>query len=407
MRSEAVFKAIEKEYNRQKHNIELIASENYVSKEVLEATGSVLTNKYAEGYPNRRYYGGCECVDEVEELAKTYLKELFHAEHVNVQPHSGSQANMAVYMSVLKPGDKILGMDLKAGGHLSHGYNLNFSGQLYESFSYGVNPETERLDYDEILRLAKEIKPQMIVCGASAYAREIDFSKFREIADEVGAYLFVDMAHIAGLVAAGLHMSPVPYADFVASTTHKTLRGPRGGIIMCKEQYAKALDRALFPGSQGGPWMHVIAGKAQCFYEALDPSFKEYAKQIILNIKALAKTLEDGGIRLVSGGSDNHLLLCDLTNIGVTGKEAEVLLDKVCITCNKNAIPNDPLKPAVTSGIRLGSAAMTTRGFKEAEFIKTGELILKVLKNKDNEVVLNEVRKEVIELTDRFPYQPY
>lgn len=407
MRSEAVFKAIEKEYNRQKHNIELIASENYVSKEVLEATGSVLTNKYAEGYPNRRYYGGCECVDEVEELAKTYLKELFHAEHVNVQPHSGSQANMAVYMSVLKPGDKILGMDLKAGGHLSHGYNLNFSGQLYESFSYGVNPETERLDYDEILRLAKEIKPQMIVCGASAYAREIDFSKFREIADEVGAYLFVDMAHIAGLVAAGLHMSPVPYADFVASTTHKTLRGPRGGIIMCKEQYAKALDRALFPGSQGGPLMHVIAGKAQCFYEALDPSFKEYAKQIILNIKALAKTLEDGGIRLVSGGSDNHLLLCDLTNIGVTGKEAEVLLDKVCITCNKNAIPNDPLKPAVTSGIRLGSAAMTTRGFKEAEFIKTGELILKVLKNKDNEVVLNEVRKEVIELTDRFPYQPY
>ena len=407
MRSEAVFKAIEKEYNRQKHNIELIASENYVSKEVLEATGSVLTNKYAEGYPNRRYYGGCECVDEVEELAKTYLKELFHAEHVNVQPHSGSQANMAVYMSVLKPGDKILGMDLKAGGHLSHGYNLNFSGQLYESFSYGVNPETERLDYDEILRLAKEIKPRMIVCGASAYAREIDFSKFREIADEVGAYLFVDMAHIAGLVAAGLHMSPVPYADFVASTTHKTLRGPRGGIIMCKEQYAKALDRALFPGSQGGPLMHVIAGKAQCFYEALDPSFKEYAKQIILNIKALAKTLEDGGIRLVSGGSDNHLLLCDLTNIGVTGKEAEVLLDKVCITCNKNAIPNDPLKPAVTSGIRLGSAAMTTRGFKEAEFIKTGELILKVLKNKDNEVVLNEVRKEVIELTDRFPYQPY
>ena len=407
MRSEAVFKAIEKEYNRQKHNIELIASENYVSKEVLEATGSVLTNKYAEGYPNRRYYGGCECVDEVEELAKTYLKELFHAEHVNVQPHSGSQANMAVYMSVLKPGDKILGMDLKAGGHLSHGYNLNFSGQLYESFSYGVNPETERLDYDEILRLAKEIKPQMIVCGASAYAREIDFSKFREIADEVGAYLFVDMAHIAGLVAAGLHMSPVPYDDFVASTTHKTLRGPRGGIIMCKEQYAKALDRALFPGSQGGPLMHVIAGKAQCFYEALDPSFKEYAKQIILNIKALAKTLEDGGIRLVSGGSDNHLLLCDLTNIGVTGKEAEVLLDKVCITCNKNAIPNDPLKPAVTSGIRLGSAAMTTRGFKEAEFIKTGELILKVLKNKDNEVVLNEVRKEVIELTDRFPYQPY
>ena len=404
---ERLLNSINREQQRQDNHIELIASENFVSKAVMEAVGSCLTNKYAEGYPGKRYYGGCQYVDEVEDIAREYAKTLFNAEHVNVQPHCGSSTNMAVYMTILEPGDRVLGMDLAAGGHLTHGSPLSFSGKLYRFYSYGVNPETEMIDYEEVRKIANEVKPKLIVCGASAYSREIDFRKFREIADEVGAYLLCDMAHIAGLVAAGLHMSPIPYCDFVTSTTHKTLRGPRGGIIMCKEQYAKALDRALFPGSQGGPLMHVIAGKAQCFYEALDPSFKEYAKQIILNIKALAKTLEDGGIRLVSGGSDNHLLLCDLTNIGVTGKEAEVLLDKVCITCNKNAIPNDPLKPAVTSGIRLGSAAMTTRGFKEAEFIKTGELILKVLKNKDNEVVLNEVRKEVIELTDRFPYQPY
>ena len=398
---------LDKEKNRQRDNIELIASENYVSNDILELQGSIFTNKYAEGYPGKRYYGGCENVDDIENLAIEYVCKLFNVKYANVQPHSGSQANMAVYRALLNHGDKIMGLNLSHGGHLTHGHKLNFSGIDYEVVSYNVDNDSEVIDYDKVREIALKEKPKMIIAGASAYSREIDFKKFKDIALEVGAYLMVDMAHIAGLVAAGLHPSPVPYCDFVTTTTHKTLRGPRGGIIMCKEQYAKALDRALFPGSQGGPLMHVIAGKAQCFYEALDPSFKEYAKQIILNIKALAKTLEDGGIRLVSGGSDNHLLLCDLTNIGVTGKEAEVLLDKVCITCNKNAIPNDPLKPAVTSGIRLGSAAMTTRGFKEVEFIKTGELILKVLKNKDNEVVLNEVRKEVIELTDRFPYQPY
>ena len=405
MRSEAVFKAIEKEYNRQKHNIELIASENYVSKEVLEATGSVLTNKYAEGYPNRRYYGGCECVDEVEELAKTYLKELFHAEHVNVQPHSGSQANMAVYMSVLKPGDKILGMDLKAGGHLSHGYNLNFSGQLYESFSYGVNPETERLDYDEILRLAKEIKPQMIVCGASAYAREIDFSKFREIADEVGAYLFVDMAHIAGLVAAGLHMSPMPYADFVASTTHKTLRGPRGGIILTNnEQIIKRVNKVVFPGIQGGPLMHVIAAKAVCFSEAMSKDFIDYEKQVVKNAKVLCDVLKMLGFKIVSGGTDNHLLLVDVKkSVNMTGKEAEKILDSIGITCNKNVIPYDTTTPFITSGIRLGTAAMTTRGFKEEEFVEVGKIISDVLHNFDDKLLLNEAKKRVDNLCNNFP----
>lgn len=399
--------AMQKEYHRQQHSIELIASENFVSKEVLEATGSILTNKYAEGYPKARYYGGCTYVDEVEDLARNYLRLLFGAEHVNVQAHSGSQANMAVYMAVLNPGDKILGMDLKSGGHLTHGYNLNFSGRLYESYSYGVDRETETIDYDEVLKIAKEIKPQMIVCGASAYARVIDFKRFREIADEVGAYLMVDMAHIAGLVAAGVHPSPVPYADFVTSTTHKTLRGPRGGIILCKKAYAKQIDKALFPGSQGGPLMHVIAGKAQCFAEALTPEFAKYQAQVVKNAKALAKTLEDGGLRLVSGGTDNHLVLVDLTNINVTGKEAELLLDEVGITCNKNAIPYDPLKPMVTSGIRLGTAAMTTRGFKEDEFIKVGELILQILKNKDDGDIKEEVRNEVARLTDQYPYKPY
>ena len=362
--------AMTREYRRQQNNIELIASENFVSKEVLEATGSILTNKYAEGYPKARYYGGCEYVDEVEDLARNYLRLLFGAEHANVQPHSGSQANMAVYMAVLNPGDKILGMDLKSGGHLTHGYNLNFSGRLYESYTYGVDKETETIDYEEVLKIAKEIKPKMIVCGASAYARTIDFKRFRAIADEVGAYLMVDMAHIAGLVAAGVHPSPVPYADFETSTTHKTLRGPRGGIILCKKEYAKQVDKALFPGSQGGPLMHVIAGKAQCFAEALTPEFAMYQTSVVKNAKALAKTLEAGGLRLVSGGTDNHLVLVDLTNINVTGKEAELLLDEVGITCNKNAIPYDPLKPMVTSGIRLGTAAMTTRGFNEKEFIK-------------------------------------
>lgn len=407
MKDDALFAAIDREYFRQQHNIELIASENYVSKEVLAATGSILTNKYAEGYPKARYYGGCEYVDEVEEIARDHLKELFKAEHVNVQPHSGSQANMAVYMSALAPGDKILGMSLKAGGHLTHGYSLNFSGKLYESHTYGVDEETEMINYDEVADLAQAIRPKMIVAGASAYPRIIDFEKFRQIADSVGAYLMVDMAHIAGLVAAGLHPSPVPYADFVTSTTHKTLRGPRGGIILCKEKYAKALDKTLFPGMQGGPLMHVIAGKAQCFYEALDPSFKEYMAQVVKNAKVMADRFAENGLRVVTGGTDNHLLLLDLTNYQISGKEAEVLLDEVNITCNKNTIPNDPLKANVTSGIRIGTAAMTTRGFKENEFIQTADLVSAVLAHPQDEKIKAKVKAAVRELTDRFPYQPY
>jgi glycine hydroxymethyltransferase len=395
-------KILENETLRQKHNIELIASENYASKDVMALCGSVFTNKYAEGYPQARYYGGCENVDEVESLAIEYLKEIYHCDHANVQPHSGSSANMAVYMSVLKPGAKILGMDLKAGGHLTHGYSLSFSGQLYQSFSYGVDPKTEVIDYDDVLRIAKEVKPQMIVCGASAYPRFIDFKKFREIADEVGAYLMVDMAHIAGLVAVGLHPSPVPYADFVTSTTHKTLRGPRGGIILCKQEYAKKLDRAVFPGIQGGPLEHIIAGKAQCFYEALQPEFKVYQQQVLDNIQVLGAELVKGGLRLVSGGSDNHLLLVDLSNLNISGKTAETVLDEVCITVNKNAIPNDPLKATLTSGIRLGTAAMTTRGFKEEEFKKVAGFILAVLKNPEDEALKADIKKQVIELTDRF-----
>ncbi len=406
MRDQRLFKAIDKEYQRQRHNIELIASENYVSKAVLEATGSILTNKYAEGYPNARYYGGCSYVDEVEDIAREYLKELFHAEHVNVQPHSGSQANMAVYMAFLKPGDKILGMSLKSGGHLTHGYKLNFSGGLYEAITYDVDEKTEMLDLDMIRDIALKERPKMIVCGASAYARSIDFKGFRDIADEVGAYLFVDMAHIAGLCATGAHMSPIPYADVVTSTTHKTLRGSRGGIILCKEQYAKAIDKSVFPGSQGGPLMHVIAGKAQCFYEALQPSYTEYIDQVVKNAKALGETLVDGGLRLVSGGTDNHLLLVDLRNLGVTGKEAEELLDEVDITCNKNTIPNDPQKANIASGIRLGTPAMTTRGFKEAEFRKVGELILQVLKYKDDQGMLRMIKEEVRKLTSAFDYRP-
>ncbi len=406
MRDQRLFKAIDKEYQRQRHNIELIASENYVSKAVLEATGSILTNKYAEGYPNARYYGGCSYVDEVEDIARDYLKELFGAEHVNVQPHSGSQANMAVYMAFLKPGDKILGMSLKSGGHLTHGYKLNFSGGLYEAITYDVDEKTEMLDLDMIRNIALKERPKMIVCGASAYARSIDFKGFRDIADEVGAYLFVDMAHIAGLCATGAHMSPIPYADVVTSTTHKTLRGPRGGIILCKEQYAKAIDKSVFPGSQGGPLMHVIAGKAQCFYEALQPSYTEYIDQVVKNAKALGETLVDGGLRLVSGGTDNHLLLVDLRNLGVTGKEAEELLDEVDITCNKNTIPNDPQKANIASGIRLGTPAMTTRGFKEAEFRKVGELILQVLKYKDDQRMLRMIKEEVRKLTSAFDYRP-
>lgn len=347
--------AINAEIERQRYNIELIASENFVSQDVLDAVGSVLTNKYAEGYPSRRYYGGCKHVDEVENLAKERLKKLFNAEHVNVQPHSGSQANMAVYMSVLKPKDVVLGMDLSCGGHLTHGSRLSFSGKLYKFHSYGVDQETEMIDYDMVLKLAKGIKPKMIVVGASAYSREIDFKKFREICDEVGAYMMVDMAHIAGLVAAGVHSSPVPYADFVTSTTHKTLRGPRGGIILCKEEYAKVIDKTVFPGIQGGPLMHVIAGKAVCFREALQPEFKTYAQNVVRNCKVLCDTLIEEGFRIVSGGTDNHLISVDVKgSIGMTGKEAEKLLDEVHITCNKNTIPYDTEKPFITSGIRLG-----------------------------------------------------
>lgn len=395
-------KAIQGELNRQEENIELIASENFVSKDILKVTGTILTNKYAEGYPNKRYYGGCKYIDEVEELAKNLLKELYQAEHVNVQPHSGSSANMAAYMSVLKPNDRILGMDLKAGGHLTHGYVLSFSGQLFEAKTYGLNAETEELDYDEILKIAKEFKPKMIVAGASAYSKVIDFKKFREIADEVGAYLMVDMAHIAGLVAAKIHPSPIPYADIVTSTTHKTLRGPRGGIILCKQEFAKQVDRAVFPGIQGGPLMHIIAAKAQCFHEALQPEFIEYQKQVVKNCKTLANELEKSGLRIVSGGTENHLVLIDLTNFNITGKEAEEVLDEVNITCNKNAIPNDPLKPMITSGIRLGTAAMTTKGFKEEEFRKIANYIVQVLKNPKDVDLKTRIKKEIIELNSKF-----
>lgn len=397
--------AIKQEEYRQKNNIELIASENFVSKDVLEAAGSILTNKYAEGYPNKRYYGGCEMVDIVETLAIERAKQIFGAEHANVQPHSGSQANMAVYMSVLKPNDKIMGMDLNSGGHLTHGFSMNFSGQLYNVVSYGVNKDTEMLDYDEILKLAKIEKPKMIVVGASAYSREIDFKKFREICDEVQAYLMVDMAHIAGLVAAKLHNNPVVYADFVTSTTHKTLRGPRGGLILCKKEYANIIDKTVFPGIQGGPLMHIIAAKAACFYEVLQPEFKEYASNIIKNCKALGESLKEEGFRLVSGGSDNHLINVDVkSSINMTGKTAEKLLDEVNITCNKNTIPYDSEKPFTASGIRLGSAAMTTKGFNEEEFKLIGKLISKVLKNPDDENIKAQVKEEVKNLVEKHPF---
>lgn len=404
MHDAAVRKAIELETQRQTHNIELIASENYVSRDVLEAVGSILTNKYAEGYPGRRYYGGCVDVDIIENLARDRLCELFHAEHANVQPHSGSQANMAVYMTILQPGDKVLGMDLSSGGHLTHGHQLNFSGRLYEFHSYGVDKETEQINYEELRRIALEVKPKLIVAGASAYPREIDFKKFREIADEAGAYLMVDMAHIAGLVAAGLHMSPVPYAHFVTSTTHKTLRGPRGGIILCKQEFAKDLDRNVFPGIQGGPLMHVIAGKAVCFGEALKPEFTDYARQIIANCQALCEALQQEGLRIVTGGTDNHLILADVkSSYGITGKKAEALLDEINITCNKNTIPFDQEKPFVTSGIRLGTAAMTTRGFQEEEFHQVARWITTVLKNPEDEALKAKLRQEVMEMTARYP----
>ncbi|MDD5983251.1 MAG: serine hydroxymethyltransferase [Solobacterium sp.] len=400
---ERLLNSINREQQRQDNHIELIASENFVSKAVMEAVGSCLTNKYAEGYPGKRYYGGCQYVDEVEDIAREYAKTLFNAEHVNVQPHCGSSTNMAVYMTILEPGDRVLGMDLAAGGHLTHGSPLSFSGKLYRFYSYGVNPETEMIDYEEVRKIANEVKPKLIVCGASAYSREIDFRKFREIADEVGAYLLCDMAHIAGLVAAGLHMSPIPYCDFVTSTTHKTLRGPRGGVIFCKEKYAKDLDRVVFPGIQGGPLMHVIAGKAQCFYEAMQDDFKEYAQNIIKNAKALASSLEEEGFRLVTGGTDNHLLLVDVkSTFNMTGKEAEAILDSINITANKNAIPFDTEKPFKTSGIRLGTAAMTTRGFNEDDFRRVGKIIGSALSNPD-ESNLELLREEVIQMALSHP----
>ncbi len=403
-----LYESIKKEEERQKNNIELIASENFVSEAVMEAVGSVLTNKYSEGYPDKRYYGGCVYIDEVEKLAIERAKKLFGAEHANVQPHSGSQANMGVYLSVLEPGDTILGMSLDNGGHLTHGAKVNFSGKLFNIISYGVD-EDGYIDYEDVEKKALEFKPKMIVAGASAYPRKIDFAKFREIADKVGAYFMVDMAHIAGLVCTGNHMSPVPYADFVTSTTHKTLRGPRGGLILCKEAFAKQVDKTIFPGIQGGPLEHVIAGKAVCFKEALDPSFKEYINQVVLNCSTLANELIKRGFKLVSNGTDNHLMLIDLTSKNITGKEAEHLLETVNITVNKNAIPNDKEKPMVTSGIRVGTAACTTKGLKENDMIDLAKAFDLALSNnvnnkseEDYQKDLEEARTIVQKLTEKY-----
>lgn len=393
-----VFDAIENEKNRQQYHIELIASENFVSNAVLSATGSIMTNKYAEGYPNKRYYGGCQYVDVVEQLAKERLCKLFDVKYANVQPHSGSQANMAVYRALLKYGDKVLGMSLDAGGHLTHGYKLSFSGQDYETYFYGLDEKTEMINYDQVEQLALQIKPKMIIAGASAYPRAIDFKRFKEIADKVGAYLFVDMAHIAGLVAAGLHQNPCQYADVVTSTTHKTLRGSRGGIILTNNpDIAKKIDKTVFPGVQGGPLMHIIAAKAVAFKEALDTSFKDYQNQVIKNADALAKEMMKLGYHVISNGTDNHLMLIDIySTTGISGKEAESLLGEVNITCNKNSIPNDKLPPMVSSGIRLGTPAMTTRGFKEQDFIKVAHLIDDALKKNR---LQDEIKKDVIEMT--------
>ncbi len=400
----SVFEIIQKEFNRQNSNIELIASENFVSEAVMEAQGSVMTNKYAEGYPGRRYYGGCVFVDQTEQLAIDRAKALFNAEHVNVQPHSGSQANMAVYLVALEHGDTVLGMNLSHGGHLTHGAPVNFSGKFYNFVEYGVTKDEEHIDYEEVRKLAKEHQPKLIVAGASVYSRAIDFKKFKEIADEVGAKLMVDMAHIAGLVAAGLHQNPVEYADFVTTTTHKTLRGPRGGMILCKEEYKKDIDKTIFPGIQGGPLEHVIAGKAVAFGEALQPEFKTYQKQVIKNAQTLAQTLQDNGFRIVSGGTDNHLISVDVKgSVGITGKVAEEALDEIGITCNKNTIPFDQEKPFVTSGIRLGTPAATTRGFDEKAFEEVGLIISDVLKNHENQKVLEEAKKRVKTLTEQFP----
>jgi len=396
-----VAKSIEDEVQRQRTKIELIASENFVSEAVLEALGTPLTNKYAEGYPGKRYYGGCEHVDVIENLAIERAKQLFGAEHANVQPHSGAQANTAVYFAVLNPGDKILGMDLSHGGHLTHGMEKNISGKYYEVVSYGVSRKDYRIDYDEVRKIAKESRPKIIVAGASAYPRIIDFKIFSEIAKEVGAYLMVDMAHIAGLVACGLHPSPVPYADFVTTTTHKTLRGPRGGMILCKKEYAKMIDSAVFPGMQGGPLMHVIAAKAVSFKEALSESFKEYQMQVVKNAKALADALKEKGFKLVSDGTDNHLILVDLTNMNITGKEAQIRLDEVMITVNKNGIPFDTQSPFVTSGIRLGTPAVTTRGMKEEEMVEIADMIYLTITDFENskEKVIERVRN----ICSKFP----
>ena len=401
---ERIKEALELEYDRQKNNIELIASENYASKAVMELQGSIFTNKYAEGYPNKRYYGGCINVDKVESLAQEYLTKIFGCKYSNVQPHSGSSANMAVYRALLENGDTVLGMDLSNGGHLTHGHPMNFSGIDYNIVSYKVD-DNGFIDYDNILKLAKEHKPKMIIAGASAYSRIIDFKKFKEISEEVGAYLMVDMAHIAGLVAAGLHPSPVPYADVVTSTTHKTLRGPRGGIILTNnEDIINKVNKIVFPGIQGGPLMHVIAAKAQCFYETLKPEFIDYQKQVILNMKAMSDYFKENNIKVISDGTDNHLILLDIkSSFNMTGKQAEGILDQVNITVNKNTIPNETESPFKTSGIRIGSAAMTTRGFKEEEFIQVAKYIIKALNNYENEEILANIKKNVIELTSKFP----
>ncbi|KRM10115.1 serine hydroxymethyltransferase [Lentilactobacillus farraginis] len=396
--------AIAKEENRQEHNIELIASENIVSNAVRAAQGSVLTNKYAEGYPGRRYYGGCEFIDVVEQLAIDRAKELFGAEYANVQPHSGSQANQAVYAALLKPGDKILGMGLDAGGHLSHGAKVSFSGKLYDSYSYELDPKTQLIDYDQVAKIAQDVQPKLIIAGASAYSRIIDWDKFREIADSVGAYLMVDMAHIAGLVAAGLHPNPVPVADVVTTTTHKTLRGPRGGLILAKQKYAKKLNSAVFPGSQGGPLEHVIAGKAAAFYEDLQPSFKDYAAKIIKNAQAMAAVFQAAdNVSVLTGGTDNHLMTLNLTQAGLNGKDLQNILDTVHITTNKESIPNDPLPPSKTSGLRIGTPAITTRGFDEEDARQVARLILQVIKAPQDDNNLKDVAAKVEQLTEKHP----
>ena len=398
---EEIFSAMAKELQRQRDHIELIASENFTSPAVMEATGSHLTNKYAEGYPGRRFYGGCEYVDVVEDIARERAKQLFGAEHANVQPHSGSQANVAVYLALCKPGDVIMGMDLACGGHLTHGSKASITGKYFDVHGYGVDRETELIDYDEMRRMALELRPKMIISGASAYSRIIDWKRIREICDESGAYMFVDMAHIGGLVAAGAHPSPVPYADVVTTTTHKTLRGPRGAVILCKADLAKKIDSAIFPGSQGGPLMHVVAAKAVCFKEAMSQEFKDYQFQVVKNAKALAETLAAGGVRLVSGGTDNHLMLADVMSMGVTGRDMQELLDRANITANKNAIPFDEQPPHLGSGVRFGSPASTSRGMKEDEFRQIGGLILRLMRERD--AAVPAVREEVLALCERFP----